>query len=54
MVKIPITVWGYRCERCQWEWVPRVDYAPRVCPSCKSPYYDRPRRKPKEQADGER
>jgi DNA-directed RNA polymerase subunit RPC12/RpoP len=35
---------GYRCERCDHEWVPREkDQEPRVCPKCKSPYWDRPR-----------
>ena len=39
-----IQLWGYRCERCQHEWLPREkDKAPRVCPKCKSPYWDRPR-----------
>ena len=48
MVKVQI--WGYRCERCEHEWVPRnKDEEPRVCPRCKSPYWDKPR-KPKENA----
>jgi len=40
-----ITLKGYRCERCGHEWAPRnqVD-KPRVCPKCKNPYWDRPRR----------
>ena len=42
--QVKITVLGYRCERCEWEWVPRGENAPRVCPKCKSPYWDRPRR----------
>lgn len=47
MGKIPITVMGYRCERCGHEWVPReAETEPRVCPKCKSPYWDRPRRGP--------
>jgi predicted Zn-ribbon and HTH transcriptional regulator len=39
-----VQIWGYRCERCGHEWVPR-DKAqdPKVCPHCKSPYWDRPR-----------
>jgi|GEM_PF-5311554 len=32
------------CERCEHEWVPREGPPPRVCPKCKSPYWDRPRR----------
>jgi len=37
---------GFRCSRCEHEWVPRIesDDEPRVCPKCKSPYWDRPRR----------
>jgi hypothetical protein len=37
---------GYRCERCGHEWVPRGDLniEPRVCPKCKSPYWDRERK----------
>jgi predicted Zn-ribbon and HTH transcriptional regulator len=44
MARVPITVMGYRCERCGHEWVPRDFQAePRVCPKCKSPYWNRPR-----------
>lgn len=46
MPKVRITVMGYRCERCNHEWVPRDDaHLPRVCPKCKSPYWDIPRKK---------
>ena len=47
MARVPITILGYRCERCDHEWIPRGDTKgdPRVCPKCKSPYWDRPRRK---------
>ena len=39
---------GYRCERCEHEWLPRdrTSYGkelPTVCPRCKSPYWNRPR-----------
>lgn len=46
MARVPITVMGYRCERCSHEWIPRRDNenAPRVCPKCKSVYWDRPRK----------
>lgn len=47
MPKVPITVMGYRCERCSHEWIPRdFDEEPRVCPRCKSPYWNRPRKNP--------
>lgn len=36
---------GYECERCTHQWVPRNrTRAPKVCPRCKSPYWDRKRR----------
>jgi predicted Zn-ribbon and HTH transcriptional regulator len=45
MPKVAITVMGYRCERCGHEWVPREGtQEPRVCPKCKSPYWNVPRR----------
>lgn len=38
-----ITLNGFRCERCAHEWVPRDStQMPKVCPKCKSPYWDRP------------
>jgi len=45
MPRVPITVMGYRCERCSHEWIPRdVRREPSVCPKCKSPYWNRPRK----------
>jgi len=42
MAKVMIE--GYRCERCGHEWAPREkEVTPKVCPKCKSPYWDRPR-----------
>ena len=45
MARIPITVMGCSCDRCGHEWIPR-DYEndPAVCPKCKSPYWNKPRR----------
>lgn len=35
---------GYQCERCEHTWLPREsEQEPRVCPKCKSPYWNRPR-----------
>ena len=46
MAKVPITVMGFRCERCDHEWIPiNSSREPAVCPKCKSPYWNRPRRK---------
>lgn len=47
MARVPITIMGYRCERCGHEWLPRREkQEPRVCPNCKSPYWDKPPKKP--------
>jgi NAD-dependent SIR2 family protein deacetylase len=47
MPKVRITLDGWRCTRCAHEWVPRYYYSadrsmvpPKVCPKCKSPYWD--------------
>jgi predicted Zn-ribbon and HTH transcriptional regulator len=40
-----VQLWGWRCERCGHEWLPRSKDTPRVCPKCKSPYWDKPRTK---------
>jgi predicted Zn-ribbon and HTH transcriptional regulator len=38
---------GNRCYRCNHEWLSYdKNNIPKVCPSCKSPYWDRPRTKP--------
>ena len=40
-----VTLQGFRCERCQHEWVPRdKGQDPTVCPKCKSPYWNKPRK----------
>lgn len=45
MARIPITMMGFKCERCGHEWIPRdSDHEPETCPKCKSPYWNRPRR----------
>lgn len=38
---------GYVCERCRHEWISRRNSMgePKVCPACKSPYWDVPRKK---------
>ena len=40
MPKVMLSMAGYRCERCKHEWVPRFEAEPRVCPKCKSPYWN--------------
>lgn len=40
-----VQIWGFKCSRCEHQWAPREpEQAPTVCPKCKSPYWDRPRR----------
>ena len=45
-----IALEGLQCERCGHIWLPMKPVSEiRICPKCKSPYWDRPRRnKPKE------
>ena len=41
-------VWilGNKCYRCKHEWRPRdIAIVPKVCPECKSPYWDTPKEK---------
>lgn len=44
MAKIQLTVPGFQCERCEHKWQPRGKTRPRVCPNCKSAYWDTPRK----------
>ncbi len=45
MGRVPITAMGYRCERCGHEWLSRDERKePKVCPKCKSPYWDIPKK----------
>jgi predicted Zn-ribbon and HTH transcriptional regulator len=38
-----VLLMGCRC-RCGHEWFPREPEKPRVCPKCKSPNWDRPKK----------
>jgi DNA-directed RNA polymerase subunit RPC12/RpoP len=45
---------GYVCERCIHKWVPR-DFSkklPLVCPKCKSPYWNIPKKKKRDKREG--
>jgi predicted Zn-ribbon and HTH transcriptional regulator len=46
VAKIKITVDGYRCERCGYEWVKRksTEGDPEICPKCKSARWHTPRK----------
>src|SRR5205823_2774399 len=46
MARVPITVMGFRCDRCGHEWIPRKPGdEPRVCPKCHSPWWNKPHRR---------
>jgi len=36
-----------KCLRCQYDWFPRSDEKPKVCPRCKSYFWDKERKKRK-------
>lgn len=38
-----VTLSGWQCERCGHIWLPVSEEEPRVCPRCKSPYWNKPR-----------
>lgn len=42
-----VNIKGFSCERCGHRWVSRSDSKnmPLVCPSCKSPYWNTPRKR---------
>jgi len=54
-----VRLMGYRSERCDHEWLPRdKGQEPRVCPKCKSPYWNvkrgtNPRGRPRIVSDGQ-
>lgn len=43
-----VLIRGHKCYRCKHEWRPRdLEDLPEVCPSCKSPYWYKPRKNKK-------
>lgn len=46
MKKIILKIYGFKCKRCNHTWIPRKKEI-RVCPKCKSPYFDEPRKRKK-------
>lgn len=45
MVIVNVTKKGFRCERCRHKWIPNnIKVEPTVCPKCKSPYWNKPRK----------
>jgi hypothetical protein len=43
VARVPITVMGFRCDRCGHQWIPHnIGHEPRVCPNpkCHSPYWN--------------
>ena len=43
---VKLTINAYICERCKHNWIPRQnrDDLPETCPSCRSPYWNKPRK----------
>ena len=44
-MKKEINIYECICERCEHKWITRSGEMPKVCPRCKSPYWDIPRKK---------
>lgn len=47
MPEIELKVDGYECNRCKHQWIPKQKGSPKVpavCPKCKSPYWNKPRK----------
>jgi len=46
--RVKFEVEGFMCLRCGYKWVPRIfkgdAQEPTICPKCKSPYWNKPRR----------
>ena len=39
-----IQLTGHKCYRCRHEWLPHhKNILPKVCPKCKTPYWDKPK-----------
>jgi len=43
MTEITLSVKGYRCERCQYTWIPKNSKVPKTCPKCRSSYWEHKR-----------
>ena len=39
----PATITQLACTRCRWAWFPKTPQAPKKCPKCGSPYWNKPR-----------
>ena len=45
-VIVDVTQKGFRCLRCNHTWVPHdITKKPITCPLCKSPFWDKPKKK---------
>ena len=38
-----------KCEKCKHKWITRSDEKPKICPNCKSPYWEIPEKTRKKQ-----
>ena len=46
-----ILIEGFQCERCSYRWAPRqgTTVEPKVCPKCKSRFWNKPRQKSRQE-----
>ncbi|PPD58394.1 hypothetical protein JP09_004625 [Dehalogenimonas etheniformans] len=42
MGRVPITIMGFRCECCTYEWIPKDFQEPEACPKCNSDVWNVP------------
>lgn len=46
-IEYKIELTELKCQRCEHKWNPRRPVRPIICPKCKSPYWDKPRKSKK-------
>ena len=44
LIKNNMNLPKYECNRCSHSWIPRAEKEPKVCPKCKSPYWNKVRK----------
>lgn len=44
---IEVNLKGWKCQRCGHIWIPRIkkETQPTICPKCKSPYWNKQKKK---------
>ena len=44
-IEVELALARLKCKRCSHEWVRRGEELPEICPECKSPYWNRVRKR---------